>query len=146
MEINYIHQDQFREEIDKKAKLRRLEGVDRVKKVRDIKDSEKDKEERKNKGEELSAPVVIQAKEQNSSTTIELTEKASKIADIHEVQKYMMGQHIGHIDKLRKSLNNTSEKEAIKTVAAQQNLKIKKANEAYEKGENTAKKTEEAER
>lgn len=146
MEIKYIHYEQFRKVTDEKARLRRVQRVDRVKKVRDIKDSEKDKEERKSKGEELSEPVVIQAKEEKSGMTIELTEKASKIADRYEAQNHMMGQHMGHIDKLRKSLTNTSEKEAIKTVAAQQDLKMKKAREAYKKGENTAKRTEEAER
>lgn len=146
MEMKYIYYDQFRKVTDEKARLRRVQRVDRVKKVRDIKDSEKDKEEGKNKGQEISEPVVIQAKEQNSSTTIELTEKASKIANRYEAQNHMMGQHVGHINKLRESLNNASEKEAIETVAAQQDLKMKKAREAYKKGENTAKKTEEAER
>lgn len=146
MEMKYIYYDQFRKVTDEKARLRRVQRVDRVKKVRDIKDSEKDKEEGKNQGQEISEPVVIQAKEQNSSTTIELTEKASKIADRYEAQNHMMGQHVGHINKLRESLNNASEKEAIETVAAQQDLKMKKAREAYKKGENTAKKTEEAER
>lgn len=146
MEIKDIHYDQFREVTDEKARLRRVQRVDRVKKVRDIKDSEKDKEERKNKGEELLEPVVIQAKEQNSSMTIELTEKASKIADRYEAQTHMMGQHMGHINKLRNSLNNASDKEAIETVAAQQDLRMKKAREAYKNGKNTAKRKEEAER
>lgn len=146
MKMKYIYYDQFRKVTDEKARLRRVQRVDRVKKVRDIKDSEKDKEERKSKGEELSEPVVIQAKEEKSGMTIELTEKASKIADRYEAQNHMMGQHMGHINKLRNSLNNASEKEAIETVAAQQDLKMKKAREAYKNGKNTAKRTEEAER
>ncbi len=58
----------------------------------------------------------------------------------------MMGQNIGGIDKLRKKLNNMTEKEAIETVAEQQSLKIKKAKEAYKNGQNTTNRTEETER
>lgn len=146
MEMKDIYYDQFREKTDRIARLRRAERVDRVKKVRDIKDSEKDKEERKNKDQEVSDPVVIQAKEQNSSTTIELSQKASKIADRYAVQQHMMGQNIGGIDKLRTKLNNATDKEAIEAVAEPQALKIEKAKKAYENGENIAKKSEEAER
>ncbi|MCI9287248.1 MAG: hypothetical protein HFJ57_04660 [Clostridia bacterium] len=146
MEMKDIYYDQFREVTDGKARLRRVQRVDRVKKVRDIKDSEKDKEERKNKNQELSTPVVIQAKEKNSSATIELSQKASKIADRYAAQQHMMGQNIGGIDKLRKKLNNMTEKEAIETVAEQQSLKIKKAKETYKNGQNTTNRTEETER
>lgn len=146
MEIKDIHYDQFREETDKRARLRRVSRVDRVSKVRDIKDSEKDKEERRNEAQEVLELVVIQAKEQNSSTTIELSQKASKIADRYAAQQHMMGQNIGGIDKLRTKLNNTTEKEAIEVVAERQDLKIKKAKEAYKNGQNTANRVEESER
>lgn len=146
MDIKDIHQDQFKEAREKEDRLRRVSRVERVNRVREIKDSEKDKEESKNKRQEITAEVVIkQADKGPNGTTIELTEKASRIGDIYEAQNHMMGQHIGHIDKLRASLNDASEKEAIETVAAQ-NLKMKKAKVAYKNGENTAKRIEEPER
>lgn len=146
MDIKDIHYDQFKNEREKIARLRRVAKMDRAKKVRGIRNSEKDKQERKNKPQEPSIPVVIQAKEQKSSATIELSQKAGKIADIYAVQQHMMGQHIGSIDKLRTKLNNATEKEAIEEVLEQQNLKAKKAEEAYENGKNTANRSEEAER
>lgn len=131
MEINYIHQDQFREEIDKKAKLRRIERVERTGKVKKVEDSEKDKEDRK-KYSSATEVVIKQKIEENSSATIELTEKASKIADRYEAQKHMEGQHSGNIEKLRSKLNNVSDKEAIEEVK-QDVRKKQKAVEAYEK-------------
>lgn len=134
MEINFIHQEQFREKIDRKARLKRVERGARVAKIRDIKDSEKDREESKNNRQEVVADVVIkQTDKESGGTTIELTEKASRIADRYEAQNHMMGQHIGHIDKLRSSLNNVSEKEAIEEV---KKSKAKQAEEAYKKSAN----------
>lgn len=131
MEIKDIHYDQFREKTDKKARLKRVERGARVAKTRDIKDSEKDREESKNNRQEVVADVVIkQTDKESGGTTIELTEKASRIADRYEAQNHMMGQHIGHIDKLRSSLNNVSEKEAIEEV---KKAKEQQAQKAYEK-------------
>lgn len=141
MEIKDIHYDQFREKTDKKARLRRVQRGDRVRKVRDIKDLEKDKEEEKSEGQETSAPVVIQAKEQNSSTTIELTEKASPIANINVAKQYIEGQHIGNISKLRDSLINGDEKATIKKVK-NKDRQIQQASQAYEKSTRYNKETE----
>ena len=144
MEIKDIYYDQFREKSDREARLRRVKRIDKVSKARDINDSEKDKEDRKNKGQEVSEPVVIQAKEQNSSTTIELSQKASKIANRYEAQNHMMGQHIGNIDRLRSSLNGVSEKKAIEEV--KQTAKTRQAQQAYERSIKAKQKAKEEER
>lgn len=131
MEIHNIYQDQFKENSDRIARLRRIKRADIVNKAREMKDSEKDREERRNKKEEVSATVVVSQKEQNSRTTVEITEKASPIGDLYEAQQHMMGQHMGNIAKLRESLNgDVSDKKAIKEV---KRSKVKQAEEAYEK-------------
>lgn len=138
MEIHYIYQDQFRKESERIARQKRVKSVSRIKKVREMKDSEKDKEERKNKGEEISSTVVVSQKEQNSSETVELTEKASRIGDLNEAQQHMMGQHMGNITKLRATLGNASEEKAIKEV--RQTAKIDRMHKAYGKESKRSKK------
>ncbi len=131
MEIKDIHYEQFKEEKDRIDRLRRVSRVNRANKVREIKDSEKDKEERRNKKQEVVADVVIRETDKGSNgTTIELTEKASRIADRYEAQEHMMGQHIGNIDRLRSSLQGVSEEKAIEEV---KQAKVKQAQEAYKK-------------
>lgn len=130
MDIRYIHQDQFNEETTRKAK-ERLKRIQSIARANRIKDSKKESENTK---QDSTAEVVIKQKmEENSSATIELIQKASKIADRYEAQKYMEGQHSGNIEKLRSSLNNNiSDKEAIEKVKQNERNK-QKATEAYEK-------------
>lgn len=129
MDIRYIHQDQFNEETTRKAK-ERLKRIQPIARASRIKDSKKESENTK---QDSATEVVIKQKiEENSSATIELTEKASKIADRYEAQKHMEGQHSGNIEKLRSALNNVSDKEAIEEVK-QNGRNKQKAAEAYEK-------------